>query len=596
MPKTKEKKDMHVSLVLRAYTAASVRYPWMLALSILGVFGVQATAIIAPLYLKQFIDILSSGIASPATISTLFGILIAYALVLVSSRAADYIQSVATMRIESRVMADLTDTAFSNLIRHGHEFFSSNFSGSLTRQVTRYARAYEQVLDSLLSSFLPTSLFAAGSIAILYARNAWLGIALLAWVVLFVTIQVFLSRWQSPLRAARVEEDSRMTGAISDSVVNQSTVALFAAEIHEETYLGSITKAWRAATLRSWLAHAFIQGVQQALAVLVEVGLLAGAVFLWQKGILTIGDFVLIQVYVLGLINQVWNLGNTLRHLNDAFADASEMVEIMETPHAIQDAAGAAPLAVTQGDIAFTDVSFSFIQDRPVLDHFSMHINGGEKVALVGSSGAGKSTLTKLLLRLYDPSGGAITIDDQDLRAVTQKSLRSMISFVPQESILFHRTLRDNIRYGKQDATDEEVIEAATRAHCHDFISKLPEGYDTYVGERGVKLSGGERQRVAIARAILKNAPILILDEATSSLDSESEALVQDALAKLVEGKTVIAIAHRLSTIMKMDRIIVMENGVITLSGTHDELLAHESNLYKKLWDIQAGGFISADE
>ena len=215
-------------------------------------------------------------------------------------------------------------------------------------------------------------------------------------------------------------------------------------------------------------------------------------------------------------------------------------------------------------------------------------------MALVGPSGAGKSTITRLVLRLYDPSTGVIRIDGQDLRQVTQQSLRRAISYVPQEPMLFHRSLRDNIRYGRRGAIEEEVIEAAKRAHCHEFISQLPQGYDTMVGERGVKLSGGERQRVAIARAILKNAPILILDEATSSLDSESEALIQDALAELMQGKTVIAIAHRLSTIMKMDRIIVMESGRVALSGTHDELLAQESNLYKKLWDIQAGGFIRA--
>ncbi len=596
MPEPKKKKDLRVFPVLRAYAVASMRYPWMLSLAVLGTIGVQATAVIAPLYLKQFIDILSSGVASATLVSTLFGVLLAYTGVLVCSRIADRVQMVAGSRVEIRVMEDLTDSAFSNLVRHGHDFFSSNFAGALTRKVTRYARAYEQVLDSILFEFLPTGIFAAGSIAILYTRNMWLGVALIVWVVLFVTIQVILTRWQAPLRVDMVTEDSHMTGAISDAIGNQSAVALFSAERHEENHVGAIVKTWRIATWRAWFASMFVAGIQHALAVIVEVGLLGGAVLLWQKGILTIGDFVLIQVYVLGLINQVWRIGTTLRHLNDAFADASEMVEIMETKHAIQDMRNATTIEITSGEIDFSNVEFSFIKDRPVFENFSLHINGGEKIAIVGSSGAGKSTLTKLLLRLYDPASGSITIDGQDLRTVTQQSLRSAISFVPQEAVLFHRTLRDNIRYGKQDATEEEIIEAARQAHCHEFISKLPDGYNTFVGERGIKLSGGERQRVAIARAILKNPPILVLDEATSSLDSESEALIQDGLAKLMEGKTVIAIAHRLSTIMKMDRIIVMEDGAITLSGTHDELLAHESNLYKKLWEIQAGGFIVADK
>jgi ABC-type multidrug transport system fused ATPase/permease subunit len=226
-----------------------------------------------------------------------------------------------------------------------------------------------------------------------------------------------------------------------------------------------------------------------------------------------------------------------------------------------------------------------------VLKNFNLKIAGGEKIALVGPSGAGKTTVTKLLLRLYDVKGGAIKIDGQNISDITQDSLRDAISFVPQEPVLFHRTLMENIRYGRRGASDEEVLQAARQAHCHEFIERLPEKYNTYVGERGVKLSGGERQRVAIARALLKNSPILVLDEATSSLDSESEALIQDALETLMQGKTVVVIAHRLSTIMKMDRIVVVESGTIAAQGTHLELVKQEG-LYRKLWSIQAGGFI----
>ncbi len=588
-----EKKTARIAPVLRAYAKASAKYPGALAAAVLGVIGVQAASVVAPLYLKDFINILSGGSASPALVSALFSTLLVYAALGAGMWVAQRVQSVGLMRMESNVMRDLADDAFASLIRHGYDFFTSNFAGTLTRRVTRYSRSYEQVFDSLIFDFLPTILFAAGSIGILYARNVWLGVALLVWALSFVLIQLFLVRWQHPLRAARVAEDSRLTGAISDVVGNHSAVALFAAEKREEEYIASVSESWRAATWRAWFANSVIQSIQRALAVIVEVGLLAGAVLLWERGVLTIGDFVLIQVYVIGLINRVWNMGNAFRRLSDAFSDASEMTDIIETPYAIQDTPGAEPLALTQGGIGFKDVSFSFIEGRPVFDGFSMRISGGEKAALVGPSGAGKSTLTKLLLRLYDISGGSITIDGQDIRGVTQESVRKAIAFVPQEPALFHRSLRENIRYGRPDATDEEVREAAREAHCLEFIERYPEGFDTLVGERGVKLSGGERQRVAIARAILKDAPILVLDEATSSLDSESEALIQDALAKLMEGKTVIVIAHRLSTIMKMDRIVVMEQGRVALSGTHQELLAQESNLYKKLWEIQAGGFIA---
>lgn len=595
MPDT-AKKDIRVLSVLRAYVFASLKYPGILFLVLLGTLGTEVASIFAPLYLKDFINILSLGTVTPEVTSTLFGILTIYAGIMLVNLISRFLQVNADSHIGSRVMSDLANTAFAYLIRHSYDFFSSNFSGALTRRVTRYSRSYETVFDNVIYNFIPTTLFAIGSITVLYLRNVWLGIALFVWVVFSVTIQIVLTRQKHYLRVARATEDSRMTGALSDAIGNHSTIALFASEQYEEMTFKSVVTSWKTAMLQSWLADSLIRRIQQTLALIIEVGLLGGAVLLWQRGLLTIGDFVLIQAYILTLVDRVWDIGNSFKQLYDAFADASEMIDIMETPHAIKDAPGATPFVPVDGEIVFQNTTFSFIENRPVLNDFSLRIKRGERVALVGPSGAGKSTISKLLLRFYDPDAGTITIDNQDLRYVTQESLRKNISLVPQDPILFHRTLRDNIRYGKQDATDAEIIESAKSAHCHEFISKLPFGYDTYVGERGIKLSGGERQRVAIARAILKNAPILILDEATSSLDSESEMFIQDALAKLMQGKTVIAIAHRLSTIMKMDRIIVMENGKAVLSGTHDELLSQESNLYKKLWEIQAGGFIDSGE
>ncbi len=580
--------------VVRAYAKATFRYPWTLSALVIGILGMQFASIVVPLYLRQFINILSANAPSAVVVSALFGILIVYAEIGVLNWISRMVQMWSNARIEANVMADLENEAFGYLIAHSHDFFTSNFTGVLTRRVTRYSRAYEQVLDSAAFNLLPTFLFATGSITVLWLRNWWLGLGLLTWVLVFVTMQIVLNRWRHPLRLERAAQDSKMAGVISDAISNHSAIKLFANENYERSILAAVVRAWRKATQRSWSADNVIQATQQALGIAIEVGLLGAGVLLWERGLITVGDFVLIQVYILGLISQIWNLGNTLRRVYDAFADASEMVDILETPYAVQDIAGATVLVCSNMEIEFDHVSFGFTEDRTVLEDFSLRIKGGEKIALVGPSGAGKSTITKLLLRLYEPGSGAIRIDGQDIGAVTQESLRKAISYVPQESVLFHRTLRENIAYGKQDATEEEIIEAAKRAHCHEFISTLPQGYDTHVGERGVKLSGGERQRVAIARAILKNAPILVLDEATSSLDSESEALIQDALAKLMEGKTVIAIAHRLSTIMRMDRIIVVEHGTAVLSGTHGELLAQESNLYKKLWEIQAGGFIAA--
>jgi ABC-type multidrug transport system fused ATPase/permease subunit len=288
----------------------------------------------------------------------------------------------------------------------------------------------------------------------------------------------------------------------------------------------------------------------------------------------------------------MWDFSRIVRDFYEGFADAKEMIDIMLLPHEIKDIPNASALKITAGEIEFRDVTFNFNETREVLSKISVKIKGGQKVALIGPSGAGKSTFIRLILRLYDLAGGEILIDGTDIHTVTQESLRQNISLVPQDPVLFHRSLLENIRYGRKDATDSEVIEAARLAHCDEFVQNLPLKYETYVGERGIKLSGGERQRVAIARAILKNAPILVLDEATSSLDSASESLIQDALDVLMKGKTTIVIAHRLSTIRKMDRIIVMEGGSIIEDDTHEELLKNENGLYGRLWKLQAGGFM----
>ncbi|MBT3538673.1 ABC transporter ATP-binding protein [Candidatus Parcubacteria bacterium] len=326
--------------------------------------------------------------------------------------------------------------------------------------------------------------------------------------------------------------------------------------------------------------------------IFLEVGIFYVAISLWKDGILTIGDFVLIQAYLLRVFMKLWDVGRIIRRFYEHLADAEEMTEILDEPHGITDTKTAKPLEVTKGEITFKDVNFAYNQTRRVIHKLNTTIKAHQKIALVGPSGAGKTTVVKLLLRQNDVTSGKIMIDGQRISAVTLESLWKNISLVPQDPILFHRTLIENIRYGKPDATDEEVIEAAKKAHCHEFISDFPDQYETYVGERGVKLSGGERQRVAIARAILRNAPILILDEATSSLDSQSELFIQDALDTLMKGKTVIVIAHRLSTIMRMDRIIVIDEGKVIEDGKHEELISKKDGIYKKLWKLQAGGFL----
>lgn len=581
--------------MLRAYGEATLSYPWLLGSTIIGAILIETASVIAPLYLRQFINTLAGGEPSSQVVQALFVALVLFSAVNFVGWIGQRVRMLAVGRIEAKVMVDLYDRAFSYLLGHSHEFFISNFTGTLTRRVTRYARSYEQVFDNLLLNFFPAFIFAVGIVVVLSLRNVLLGAGLLVWTVVFVYVQFRMMHSLQPLRAARTDEDSKVTGFLSDAVLNHSTITAFAAAGYENSRFKEAITRWYAATKRVWDADAWIYGVQGLFAIGIEMALLAGAILLWQRGLMTVGDFVLIQIYVLGLMNRIWGIGRNMRQLYDAFADATEMLDIIELPQAIRDVPGAVPLRVTEGGIVFEKVRFEYHDSQALLQDFNLSIQPHEKIALVGSSGAGKSTITKLLLRLYEVSSGTISIDGQNIAQVTQTSLRRAIAFVPQEPLLFHRSLLENIRYGRQEATDEDVVEAAKQAHCHEFINRYSEGFNTMVGERGVKLSGGERQRVAIARAILKDAPILVLDEATSSLDSESERLIQDALQRLMEGKTVIAIAHRLSTVMNMDRLFVMENGAVVLSGTHDELLAHESNLYKKLWEIQAGGFIRAD-
>lgn len=589
------KKRAGIKSVLKLYARQVLKEPGLFALVVIGMIMLQGANLAAPLFLRQFFNTLYRASPSEQTAHALLLILGLVGVMWLIEWVARRVQGIGTMFLESRVMERLSAEAFDYLLGHSHNFFISNFAGSLTHRVTKYSRAFEALFDSVIIQFIPTFFFVSGVVVILYLRHPSLGIALGIWVVLFLAFQVWASQKRQPLREARSEADTRVTGALADAIGNHTTVMLFSGRTHERQLFAKVISAWQKANIRSWLSDDWIWSGIGLFILVIEVGLIGATVLLWKQGLAEVGDFVLIQAYLMVVFDRLVTINRELRRFYDGLADAGEMAYILELPHEVSDIAGAKPLTVTKGTITFREVDFHFHANRPILARFKLTIDGGEKIALVGPSGAGKSTITKLLLRFHDVTGGVIEIDGQNMAEVTQESLREYISYVPQEPVLFHRTLRENIRYGKRDATDEEIIEAAKKAHCHEFIASLPQGYDTYVGERGVRLSGGERQRVAIARAILKNAPILLLDEATSSLDSESEALIQDALEVLMRGKTVIVIAHRLSTILKMDKIVVLENGIIVAQGTHTELLAQEG-LYKKLWNIQVGGFIGEDE
>lgn len=578
--------------VVIRFARATWRYKGLVFVTCAAMLVASFADLASPVIYKQLVDAFSQA-ASQEVIAA-GGFMLALLLVvkflnLVATRLVAF----ATARLEPRVMMDLTDASFGWLVGHSYQFFADTFTGSLVKKVNRYSRSYERMIDDIVFSLVPTAIFLLGGIGILYFKKPLFALIFAAWLAIVILFNYLVAKWKLPLDLQLAATDSKMGGALADVITNSSTITFFANAEHEKSTMRSLLDEWLAVYLRAWTRAELSYTTQGLLMFAIEVILLVSSYLSWKAGTFTVGDFVLVQTYLAGVFGRTWNIGRVMRHMYECFADASEMVEILETPHDIRDVRGAKELRVTDGAIEFKNMTFNYHETRTVFKKLSLNIEPHTKVAFVGSSGAGKTTLVKLILRLYDVTGGKVLIDGQDISKVTQESLRRSIAFVPQEPILFHRSLMDNIRYGRLDASDDEVYEAAKRAQIHDFIVSLEQGYDTFVGERGVKLSGGERQRIAIARAILKNAPILILDEATSSLDSESEHLIQKALAELMKGKTTIAIAHRLSTIMQMDTIIVIENGQIQDSGTHRELLSR-GGIYDKLWKLQAGGFLQA--
>jgi ATP-binding cassette subfamily B protein len=405
-------------------------------------------------------------------------------------------------------------------------------------------------------------------------------------------VVIYGSRFMAERNTLEAQASTRMNGQLADSITNVMAIKSHGMEAYELESASGYAEKWRQRSLSTMRGFLGVSTVYATMTAAIQVVALIAAIWASEQNLISIGIVYLSISYTLTVARQLWEMNNIMRNYNRIIGDASDMVEILNLPYQLENE-GDTALVASGGVIDFSSVGFKHdaTDHARLFDDFDLHIPAGQKVGLVGHSGSGKSSLTRILLRFSDIDSGTIAIDGQDIKAVTQQSLRQAIAYVPQEPLLFHRSLKENISYGNPSATDEQIVDAARRAHAMEFIEKLPEGFNTLVGERGVKLSGGQRQRIAIARAILKNAPILVLDEATSALDSESEKLIQASLSELMEGRTSIVIAHRLSTIAKLDRIIVLENGSIVDDGTHSELLKHKGT-YAKLWSHQTGGFI----
>ncbi|MFA6376017.1 MAG: ABC transporter ATP-binding protein [Candidatus Paceibacterota bacterium] len=550
---------------------------------------IEVVELSVPVFYKIFFDSLSESTPNIANLIKIIGLVaIIHGIIWILNIIARFTLTI----IEARVMARLKQNAFDYLILHSRDFFVNNFAGSLVQKVNRFSRSFEGLFDILIFNLIPISITVIGAVIITAFVAPAISMIIAAWAIIVIIFNVFFSQWKVKYDIAAALADSKTTGHLSDSIINYISIKLFNGYFRESTNFKNISNELAQKTLFTWQLSNSVSIGQQLLIYAVEFAAFYYAIILWQNGQAMVGTFVLIQTYIIGIANQLWGVNRMFRGIYQGLADSKEMVEIMALPHDIRDIPNAKDLQKVTGKIEFKNVVFSFHETRNVLDNMNLAIAAGEKVALVGPSGTGKTTLTGLLLRLFDPASGEILIVGQNIQKITQESLRANISLVPQDPTLFHRTIMENIRYGRPDASDEEVVEAAKLAHCDEFVQTMPLAYKTLVGERGVKLSGGERQRVAIARAILKRAPILILDEATSSLDSHSEAMIQDALDILMKNCTTIAIAHRLSTIRKMDRIIVMDSGGIAEEGTHQGLIRKKKSIYKTLWNLQAGGFI----
>jgi ATP-binding cassette subfamily B protein len=502
----------------------------------------------------------------------------------------------AVIRLTLGNMTSLAQDSFARVQRLSADWHAGTFAGSTVRKISRGMWALDLLNDTVLIALLPSVAVLLAAAAMLATLSPWLGLVVLAGALAHLALTAALSvLWVAPASRLSNGWDSRLGGALADSIGANAVVKSFAAEAREDTLLTKLLARWRGRTQRAWGRGTGANLMQDGALLVLRAAVIGAALLLWHLGHASPGDVVAALTMYLVVQGYLRDVGYHISNLQRSVNELEDAVALEATRPAITDAPGAPTLRVTEGRIAFEHVGFRYGgHTTPLYRDLDIRIAGGERIGLVGHSGSGKSTLVKLLQRLHDPTEGRITIDGQDIAGVTQASLRQAIALVAQEPVLFHRSIAENIAYGRPGATEAEIARAAALAHAEGFIARLPRGMNTLVGERGVKLSGGERQRVALARAFLADAPILVLDEATAALDSESEAMIQDAMERLLKGRTALVIAHRLSTVRAMDRILVFDRGAVAEEGTHATLLAKDGGIYAGLFRRQAMGLAEA--
>ncbi len=505
----------------------------------------------------------------------------------VTWRLVEYLHCKFLPMIKNAIISE----TFRFVLGSSHQFFQNNLSGRISSQINTLADNIERILHRISADFIRGFSLLLIAFISTYYINPMFFYTLALWFITFFLFSIVMSKRLVYLADAHAHSESVISGQLVDSITNVSNVKIFARSLYEVGRLENSLLVTKENFQKKNIFLIILHSVQGALIAIMLGMMVYFLIHLYKSHLISIGDFALILGLSMEVAYTTWATMKQVDEFYQAVGKCKQSLACLVVPQDIQDKADAQNLLVTKGQITFSDVKFHYKDTELLFQKKSVTIEAGQKIGLVGYSGGGKSTFVNLILRLYDVTDGHILIDGQDIRTITQDSLRSNIAMIPQDPSLFHRTLMENIRYGNIRATDEDVIEAAKKAYAHEFIKKLPQGYESPVGERGVKLSGGQRQRIAIARAILKNAPILILDEATSQLDSVTERGIQDSLWELMQNKTTIVIAHRLSTLLHMDRIIVFDQGRIMEDGTHSELLA-SGGLYKILWDAQVGGFL----